>query len=133
MLQPHHLAATALLSPLVPPLALRPARSFLLHLHEMTGSEIPGSGRTPFYGHGAVDHILQRFAAKYRGDAYHLVRCNCNHFTSQLAQVRSLPDLPLPHCLGFYLILLLQDRMRLDSLRQRLNGRRWWARQFPPT
>ena len=33
-----------------------------------------------------MDHILRRFAAKYRGDGYQLVRCNCNHFTNELAQ-----------------------------------------------
>ena len=41
-----------------------------------------------------MDHILRRFAAKYRGDGYQLVRCNCNHFTNELAQAlvgKSIP------------------------------------------
>ena len=41
-----------------------------------------------------VDSIAQRLAAKYRGDAYDLVRCNCNHFASELSQ--ALVGKPIP-------------------------------------
>ncbi|KAJ1466930.1 hypothetical protein T484DRAFT_1860263 [Baffinella frigidus] len=32
-----------------------------------------------------VDHVLRKLAARFRGDAYHLVEVNCNHFANELS------------------------------------------------
>lgn len=49
---------------------------------------------TVFRSRFEVDHVLQRLAAKYRGDTYDIVRKNCNHFSTELAQYLTATKIP---------------------------------------
>lgn len=45
-------------------------------------------GRTEFEPHD-VKQIVEQFGVKFRGDKYHLLHQNCNHFTDELTKVSS--------------------------------------------
>eukprot|EP00112_Aurelia_sp_Birch-Aquarium-sp1_P026955 Seg990.6 transcript_id=Seg990.6/GoldUCD/mRNA.D3Y31 product="Deubiquitinase DESI2" pseudo=true protein_id=Seg990.6/GoldUCD/D3Y31 len=41
-----------------------------------------------------VEEIMENLGEKYQGPAYHLVKNNCNHFTSELARILCGKDVP---------------------------------------
>lgn len=50
-------------------------------------------GETDFTA-GDVRHMVQLLGHEYRGDKYHLISKNCNHFTSALAKTLTGNDIP---------------------------------------
>uniref|UniRef100_A0A0N5AKP4 DUF862 domain-containing protein n=1 Tax=Syphacia muris TaxID=451379 RepID=A0A0N5AKP4_9BILA len=50
-------------------------------------------GETDFTA-GDVRHMVQLLGHEYRGDKYHLISKNCNHFTSALAKTLTGKDIP---------------------------------------